>query len=332
MDLIIKLISKYMFYKNCIQRRLPLKATRTIVYRLAKEQEQSRQFVVSTKYAINEQKDSFYLNKDYYDRIFLLNGEACQDLFDNKAVLYNRCSGLLGRTCMDVTQESEKAILDFIKKTKKFVGKRNYSSGALGFTVYESGKMSAEEILKEIRERKQNLLESYIEQHESISGIYPNSVSTIRIHTVNNGEEIRSYIKPKIRFGCNGAITDIGGKKGSYRAVLNEDGSVEMAVCCDRHGYVKKAVRHHNTKIYFSEVRIPYVKESIELAKEAAKKFPEVAYIGWDVAITPTGPVIVEGNCNSGCFSTYQIMNYLYKGVGMKEQINEMLDFAERKN
>ena len=36
--------------------------------------------------------------------------------------------------------------------------------------------------------------------------------------------------------------------------------------------------------------------EAIALAKEAAHEIPQVAHVGWDMAITPTGPAIIEGN------------------------------------
>ena len=38
------------------------------------------------------------------------------------------------------------------------------------------------------------------------------------------------------------------------------------------------------------------MKEAIELTKKAALLVPELGYIGWDVAISDKGPVIVEGN------------------------------------
>ena len=41
---------------------------------------------------------------------------------------------------------------------------------------------------------------------------------------------------------------------------------------------------------------VPYVKEAIQLCQRAALVEPRMRYLGWDVCITPTGPVIVEGN------------------------------------
>lgn len=38
----------------------------------------------------------------------------------------------------------------------------------------------------------------------------------------------------------------------------------------------------------------------------AAKEIPQVAYVGWDVAITPNGPVLIEGNTTPG-YRYYQM-------------------------
>ena len=37
-------------------------------------------------------------------------------------------------------------------------------------------------------------------------------------------------------------------------------------------------------------------KEAKEMILKAAMEVPQIRYIGWDVAVTPTGPAIIEGN------------------------------------
>ena len=48
--------------------------------------------------------------------------------------------------------------------------------------------------------------------------------------------------------------------------------------------------------------KVPMFKEAVDLVKEAAKVVPEIGYVGWDVAISEKGPVLVEGNCYPGVF------------------------------
>jgi len=43
--------------------------------------------------------------------------------------------------------------------------------------------------------------------------------------------------------------------------------------------------------------QVPFFKEAVKMVKEASTVVSEVAYVGWDVAVSPDGPVIIEGNC-----------------------------------
>ena len=42
--------------------------------------------------------------------------------------------------------------------------------------------------------------------------------------------------------------------------------------------------------------------EAVELVERAATVVPQVGYVGWDVAISDNGPVIIEGNSFPGVF------------------------------
>lgn len=272
--------------------------------------------------------NNYYDNNEYLERCAEINSWEARDLLSNKTILYKRCPQLLGRDVLILSEADTDDIREFIKRNPIFVGKRNYGKCGERFSVYDASSMSAEELITTIHNNKQKLLEGYIVQHHDIAKIYPFSVNTLRIHTVNNGNEIRSYLKPKMRFGCNGSVIDANGKE-SYRAVLNLDGTVDMAAKIDKCGLISKAILHDNTGVVFDDVHIPFVPEAVSLAITAAAYFPEAGFIGWDIAITEAGPVIVEGNAISGCFSTYQTINYLYHGCGLKNEIDEMLSFAE---
>ncbi len=54
--------------------------------------------------------------------------------------------------------------------------------------------------------------------------------------------------------------------------------------------------RHPRTDIVFHEQRVPMWAEATSLACRAAIQFLPLRTIGWDVGITPAGPVLVEGN------------------------------------
>ena len=74
---------------------------------------------------------------------------------------------------------------------------------------------------------------------------------------------------------------------------LGQDGKITSRVVDDIANVYEE---HPIAKIKFDTVQVPFVKEAYEIALEAALVVPEVRYVGWDIAITDNGPVIMEGN------------------------------------
>jgi glutathione synthase/RimK-type ligase-like ATP-grasp enzyme len=59
---------------------------------------------------------------------------------------------------------------------------------------------------------------------------------------------------------------------------------------------VKVIHTHPKTGIHFDGFRLPFWKQACSLVERAAIKFLPIRTIGWDVALTPDGPIILEGN------------------------------------
>jgi hypothetical protein len=58
----------------------------------------------------------------------------------------------------------------------------------------------------------------------------------------------------------------------------------------------KKFTKHPLTGIKFSEFTIPFWDAAKELVVNAHKHLYGMNSVGWDVAITPYGPILIEGN------------------------------------
>lgn len=63
---------------------------------------------------------------------------------------------------------------------------------------------------------------------------------------------------------------------------------------------------HPTTGIRFDELQFPFFGEVADVARRAADIFPTLPSIGWDIAYTEQGPVIIEGNDRWGLVP-YQI-------------------------
>jgi hypothetical protein len=282
-------------------------------------------YLMDINYLFGETRDTYMMHDEYINLVLKVNDLAARQFMNHKENLLKRCPDLVKRDFLVLEEHSKKDILDFIRKHPKFVSKINASACGEGFCVYESDGSDPYEILEKIKIQGADILEEYVYQHTAISEIYPESVNTIRMHTVNNGKEVRCFINPYMRIGANGSVVDVAGE--GYKLVLNPDGTVLESVFL-KSGLVEKAEYHRDTGKRFSEVKIPFMEEVYELVKKAAVRCPETPYIGWDVAIRQDGPLLIEGNGCSGCFDSYQKISNIYYGCGMKKEILEMLAFA----
>ena len=57
---------------------------------------------------------------------------------------------------------------------------------------------------------------------------------------------------------------------------------------------------HPKSNIKIDGFKIPYFDEVKEMVKKAALESDKILVVGWDVAITPSGPLIIEGNRRPG--------------------------------
>jgi Sugar-transfer associated ATP-grasp len=134
-----------------------------------------------------------------------------------------------------------------------------------------------------------------IVQHPLVSAIYPHSVNTLRFTMcIGRGGEIR-FVFPTMRFGTNGSTVDNVGSGGVGIEVDAETGTLgPYARQFFPYGDASY-VSHPDTGFTFAGTVIPHFQAALETAKAAAAVLP-YRLIGWDIAITAEGPVLVEGN------------------------------------
>lgn len=144
------------------------------------------------------------------------------------------------------------------------------------------------------------LVQPRLIQHPALREIYPNSINTLRIVTVNPNHSSQAedliLMACLLRLGVNGNYVD-NWAKGGLIVRVGEDGMLDEYGIY-KPGYGTKTKEHPDTKIVFKNRKIPYYKESISLARQFHSKLKNIHSIGWDVAITEDGPIFIEGNDN----------------------------------
>ena len=149
---------------------------------------------------------------------------------------------------------------------------------------------------------KMCIVQPVIEQHTELSRIYPLAVNSVRIDTFDDHGTIR-HNAALLRLGCHGRITDNLSAGGIMVNIDLQSGGLAATARTKARFGTHTMTRHPDTGEAFAGRRVPYWDQVKETVSRAAIALRPVRAIGWDVAITPDGPVLIEANDDYGIFS-----------------------------
>lgn len=143
----------------------------------------------------------------------------------------------------------------------------------------------------------QSLVQRRVRQHPEMSRLYPKSINTIRLVTIRNRHtgEIEHF-HSLLRVGARGNVVDNWAQGGVCVAIDKE--GILAAEAYFKPPYGLHTRLHPDTGVVFEGFKVPYYREAVELCRRFHKRIDFIPAIGWDVAITPEGPCIIEGNDN----------------------------------
>ena len=215
----------------------------------------------------------------------------------------------LKREFIDLRETSLEEFKTFLNSRKVVFAKDPVGYGGHGITkITVSKEKDLKKLYEKLLKQKQYLIEEEIIQSKEVNKINPNVVCSLRICTLYKDGKV--YLAGNA-FRINQDESEIIGCTNDLYFSLGKDGKINSNVIDD---YGKIYEEHPLTHKKFKEVKIPDVKEAFLMCQEAALKLPQVRYIGWDIAFTDNGPLMVEGNEYPG----YGILQF-YKLKNSKE-------------
>lgn len=221
-----------------------------------------------------------------------MNEKGAHQAFDHKRKFYKLFSDYFKREvfCLNSLESDIDGLRDFVARHPRYIVKPE--SGTTGHCVSLCEGLDLEPIKAILDEYESGVLvEELILQDGAIKDVYPDSVNTLRVTSLLvNGEP--HIVGAAIRFGRGGAIIDNASKGGLAGAIDLETGIVTNV--CDKLGH--SFVVHPDTGVPIVGLQIPEWDSAISLVKELARKVPACRYVGWDIAYSTKGWVLVEGN------------------------------------
>lgn len=157
------------------------------------------------------------------------------------------------------------------------------------------GNSALKTLYKSLKSRKV-IIEERIFNHSGLD-FNNNSINTIRVNTLMDRSSKVHFFKPVLRVGVGSSVVDNYNAGGCEYAIDVETGIITSL---SYQGYQLKGVRHPGCDKVMPGYRIPMWDEVLAMVDKACHMIPECRFIGWDVAITPSGVQLIEGNHNPG--------------------------------
>lgn len=279
-----------------------------------------------------------YILRDF-PYALMCNPGVTRDNHDDKRDIMRKIYPYLKRkVVLDTSTMTKNEFITFCNDIDSFFYKPEDGDGGGGIQKYYLHDYEVDELYKVIKTLKAGVLEETICQHHVMGTINPDVVSSIRmtIYKSKNGAKLlfatlrTSFIK--------GSIVDNAGSGGCFASI-----DIDTGVVC-RNAYAechiiktftnetrslisKKGMeRHPLTGAKFIGFEIPCFKEATQMVLDIANNidFYGRKLLGFDVAITENGPIVIEVNANRpGICELYQIAR---KDTPLKESFEKMFD------
>ena len=276
-----------------------------------------------------EQKDSILL-KPFSEQMSMKyrKDDADPYVLNVKPRFYTEFADSIGREWF--VYEPEMSEDEFKEKIKDFnnkcvIYKPTCGSGGVGVKKYplteDPGELYA--LLKK-DECGAALVEECLVQHPDMDSLCPDSINTIRAVTLYwDGKYHLLYTACRMGSGKGLPVDSVG--RGGLNISVNMETGIFDTVAGDHSARPHET--HPATGKYLPGFQVPCWQEVLDLAKRSAIKTYEIAglgYVGWDIGITPDGPVLVEGN-NWPDTTPIQLCNWADAKRGMKFMLEPYL-------
>lgn len=141
-----------------------------------------------------------------------------------------------------------------------------------------------------------------VPQHPDIARLFPDATNTLRvlIYRCANDPEPR-LLGAQLRVGNRtSAPLDSFFYQGGLSVLVDAHGTTVRAVQRDPRGHAASFTHHPDTGVPLVGVRIPHWERALDVLLSFHRAVPAFDFVGWDVLLSPEGPLIIEGNHNPG--------------------------------
>lgn len=151
-----------------------------------------------------------------------------------------------------------------------------------------------------LAEKGTYILQCCVQNHPDLRPLAGNGVCTLRVVTYQQHGDAHLLLA-SFRMPTGDSFVDNLSAGGIASPVDSDSGMLGSG----DNGYTKNIrfkifQSHPNSFSPITGRKLPYWEETVELSRQAHRYFPEFPFIGWDIIITESGPVLLEANLTWG--------------------------------
>lgn len=212
-------------------------------------------------------------------------------------------------------EDNYNEFLEFLDKHEVFMSKPYDGLGGADVKKEYSKDIENKEEYFNNAIKNRIFLEELVKQHPDMNKLCEKSVNTMRIMTFNDhGKSRIIWMGLRVGNGIN-SIDNFHAKGMAVNIDINTGKLVGNAIDKNLNEYEE----HPFTHVKFDGFQIPCFEEAKKMVLEASLRSDKILVVGWDVAISDKGPVIIEGNRRPG-FDIVQVLS-----GGRMDIINDVL-------
>jgi len=259
-----------------------------------------------------------------YEYQKIMNPHTCREILEDKKLFYEMFKEESGRDAVfskDILFNKSKVIEFLRSKNPKLVLKPSKGGSGKGLEIVNRSDIKEPTHLELLMKRKKaDMAEDFVYQHSSLMALSPVGLNTIRIITQIRDKKKVDFIGARLRVSINSIVDNLAA--GNVAAVV----SLESGIVSSKGFYsdiTKEPISVHPiTNVNIVGFQVPFWNETLELVKTAALKIANSnKSVGWDIGISETGPLLIEGN-HDWCKLVWQLPS----GVGLKADLVKYLD------
>lgn len=256
-----------------------------------------------------------------YEYQLKMNPKNERNILDDKRLFYREYKDFIKHHVAGLTElKEDPQLADTLLQNPsgKLVLKVHDGKCGKQVLVKESSELQKSGLIEFMEREGFDVAEEFIRQHPAIQELSPAAVNTVRIFTQLDASGDVEILGCRLRISINKPVDNMAA--GNIAAPIDQESGIISGPAVYSDIDKPEEVAHPVTGVKIEGFQIPFWEETISFVTAAAKLHPQNRSIGWDIAMTPDGPDLIEGN-HDWCKLLYQ----LPAGKGLKHSLEKHL-------